>query len=157
MMPYCKCPSSQIFSRKVFFTFKQSNGPGSIKTEVGSATLPPKDILEWPNSQFHLLCRIYKYMAEVSTGRVKFLCILAFGNYKPVRWNIQKKYDLSMNNSTVCLGSSDPFYIASYYLKWVTNYWTHSTYRFCHWANCSAGPHLETSFSLVSPKPWFLL
>ena len=27
---------------------------------------------------------------------------------------------------TVCPGSSDPFYIVSYYLKWVTTSWTHS-------------------------------
>ena len=28
--------------------------------------------------------------------------------------------------STECLGSSDHFYIVSYYIKWVTTYWTHS-------------------------------
>ena len=27
---------------------------------------------------------------------------------------------------TVCPGSSDPFYIVTYYLKWVTTTWTHS-------------------------------
>ena len=27
---------------------------------------------------------------------------------------------------TVCPGSSDPFYIISYYIKWVTTFWTHS-------------------------------
>ena len=28
----------------------------------------------------------------------------------------------------MCQGSSDPFYIVSYYIKWVTTYWTHSKY-----------------------------
>ena len=27
---------------------------------------------------------------------------------------------------TVCPGSSDPFYILTYYIKWVTTSWTHS-------------------------------
>ena len=27
---------------------------------------------------------------------------------------------------TVCPGSSDPFYIVSYYIQWVTTAWTHS-------------------------------
>ena len=27
---------------------------------------------------------------------------------------------------TICPGSSDPFYIVSYYIKWVTSSWTHS-------------------------------
>ena len=29
------------------------------------------------------------------------------------------------------VGSSDPFYIVSYYIKWVTTSWTHSTYWQC--------------------------
>ena len=28
--------------------------------------------------------------------------------------------------NTVCPGSSDPIYIESYYIKWVTTSWTHS-------------------------------
>ena len=32
----------------------------------------------------------------------------------------------NMNGLTVRPGSSDPFYIVSYYLKWVTTSWTHS-------------------------------
>ena len=27
---------------------------------------------------------------------------------------------------TVCPGSSDPFYVVSYYIKWVTTSWTYS-------------------------------
>ena len=27
---------------------------------------------------------------------------------------------------TICQGRSGPFYIVTYYLKWVTTYWTHS-------------------------------
>ena len=27
--------------------------------------------------------------------------------------------------TTMCPGSSDPFYIVSYYIKWVTTSWTH--------------------------------
>ena len=30
---------------------------------------------------------------------------------------------------TVCLGSSDPFYVVSYYVKWVTTSWTHSMFK----------------------------
>ena len=30
------------------------------------------------------------------------------------------------NNLTICLRSSDPFYIVSYYIIWVTTSWTHS-------------------------------
>ena len=30
-------------------------------------------------------------------------------------------------NDTVCPGSSDPFYIGSYYIKWATTSWTYST------------------------------
>ena len=26
----------------------------------------------------------------------------------------------------MCPGSSEPFYIVSYYIKWVTTFWTHS-------------------------------
>ena len=29
-------------------------------------------------------------------------------------------------NTTVCPGSSDPFHIVTYYMKWVTTSWTHS-------------------------------
>ena len=31
---------------------------------------------------------------------------------------------------TICPKSSDPFYIVTYYIKWVTTSWTHSMYRF---------------------------
>ena len=30
-------------------------------------------------------------------------------------------------NNTICPGSSDPFYIVSYYIKWVTISWTYCT------------------------------
>ena len=29
--------------------------------------------------------------------------------------------------NTVCPGSSDPFYVVTYYIKWVTTSWTYST------------------------------
>ena len=29
---------------------------------------------------------------------------------------------------TVCPGSSDPFYIVTYYMKWVATSWTYSMY-----------------------------
>ena len=29
--------------------------------------------------------------------------------------------------TTICPGSSDPFYTVSYYIKWVTTFWTHSS------------------------------
>ena len=30
---------------------------------------------------------------------------------------------------SVCPRSSDPFYVVTYYIKWVTTYWTHSKLR----------------------------
>ena len=36
------------------------------------------------------------------------------------------------DHGTVCSGSSDPFYIVSYYIKWVTSSWTHSNSTL-HW------------------------
>ena len=33
----------------------------------------------------------------------------------------------SSKNATMCPRSSDPFYIVSYYIKWVTTAWTHSS------------------------------
>ena len=34
--------------------------------------------------------------------------------------------------STVCPRSSDPFYIVTYYIKWVTTSWTYSIYKCLH-------------------------
>ena len=51
---------------------------------------------------------------------VKYSTILKTGAYITQR---QFAY-----NNTVCPGSSDPFYIVSYYIKWVTTSWTHSIY-----------------------------
>ena len=34
-------------------------------------------------------------------------------------------------NYTVCPGSSDPYYIVTYYINWVTILWTHSKYFRC--------------------------
>ena len=35
---------------------------------------------------------------------------------------------------TICPRSSDPFYIVSYFIKWVTTSWTHSIgWRKCMW------------------------
>ena len=31
-------------------------------------------------------------------------------------------------DNTVCPGSSDPFYILTYYIKWATTSWIHSMY-----------------------------
>ena len=31
-----------------------------------------------------------------------------------------------MQNSTVCPVNSDPFYVVTYYIKWVTASWTYS-------------------------------
>ena len=35
----------------------------------------------------------------------------------------------NLKTTTVCPGSSDPFYIVSYYVKWATTSWTYSTLR----------------------------
>ena len=36
----------------------------------------------------------------------------------------------SVKNDTVCPRSSDPFYIVTYYMKWVTISWTHSIFNY---------------------------
>ena len=49
------------------------------------------------------------------------------------RWNLTNIFTLDRNlrhkfcfyYTTVCPGRSDPFYIVSYYIKWVTTSWTH--------------------------------
>ena len=33
-------------------------------------------------------------------------------------------------NYTVCPGSSDPFYIVTYYINWVTTFWANSNIRY---------------------------
>ena len=43
----------------------------------------------------------------------------------------EKCNDFSLSDvdcTTVCPGSSDPFCVVSYYIKWVTTSWTYSTY-----------------------------
>ena len=35
---------------------------------------------------------------------------------------------VSIDHTTVCPGSSDQFYIVTYYIKWVTTSWTYSMY-----------------------------
>ena len=44
----------------------------------------------------------------------------------------KKEKDLILNIYvyTICPGSSDPFYIVPYYIKWVTTSWTHSMHHF---------------------------
>ena len=44
-------------------------------------------------------------------------------------------YFTSVNHTyTLCSGSSDPFYIVGYYIKWVTTSWTHSILCANHFA-----------------------
>ena len=50
---------------------------------------------------------------NISTLRAStFICWVHCGNH---------------SQCTVCPGSSDPFYIVSYYIKWVTTFWTYCT------------------------------
>ena len=44
-------------------------------------------------------------------------------------------YFCSILTNTVCPRSSDPFYIVSYYIKWVTTSWTYSK-RFKPYSDC---------------------
>ena len=37
----------------------------------------------------------------------------------------------TLATSSVCPGSSDPFYIVTYYIKWVTTSWTYCIMRRC--------------------------
>ena len=52
-----------------------------------------------------------------------------------VRWQeggahrVEVSPENEIGNNTVCPGSSDPFYIVSYYIKSVTTSWTQSTLR----------------------------
>ena len=39
-----------------------------------------------------------------------------------------RKRNRGPNITTVCPGSSDPFYIVSYYIRYVTTSWTYSIY-----------------------------
>ena len=47
---------------------------------------------------------------------------------------------------TVCQRNSDPFYIVTYYKKWVTTYWTHSTIHYSSKA-------MEKERSKIAPPP----
>ena len=52
---------------------------------------------------------------------------------------------------TVCPGNSDPFYIVTYFIKWVTTSWTYSTY--CEgtascWGLGILGEHVRGAVSL---------
>ena len=42
-------------------------------------------------------------------------------------WNITWRLFCQYTNRTVCPGSSDPFYVVTIYIKWVTTSWTYST------------------------------
>ena len=46
----------------------------------------------------------------------------------PEPWNLRDDIGNTIQNikHTVCPRSLDPFYILSYYIKWVTTSWTHS-------------------------------
>ena len=39
---------------------------------------------------------------------------------------ISKERNIDSSSNFLCPGSSDPFYVVSYYIKWVTTSWTHS-------------------------------
>ena len=79
---------------------------------------------------------ITKKRAQVTRLLYRNFCFcseLWVNHYRPV-WNIFfyswlfKKIDLNLSTiyTTVCPRSSDPFYIVSYYIKWVTTSWTYS-------------------------------
>ena len=69
----------------------------------------------------------------------------AFGEKKKNR-RLQKNGEKGLQNASVLVingaelidlivrqGSSDPFHIVSYYIKWVTTFWTHGrTAEVCH-------------------------
>ena len=48
-------------------------------------------------------------------------------SFEFMSWSIAKKSNGSFVFYSVCPGSSDPFYIVSYYIKLVTTSWTHSS------------------------------
>ena len=53
---------------------------------------------------------------------------------KTTRMRIRPKFFLYFfqyeSQYTVCPGSSDPFYVVTYYIKWVTTSWTYSNWYF---------------------------
>ena len=65
--------------------------------------------------------------------------------------------DKTVGIYTICPASSDPFYIVSYYIKWVTTSWTHSMYfqssdcesKFCCAHTASKDDHHSESRSLA--------
>ena len=56
------------------------------------------------------------------------------------RWS----YPRSFLDITVCPKSSDPFYVVTYYFKWVNTSWTHST---CHYGSVRFTRLHNTAFS----------
>ena len=46
----------------------------------------------------------------------------------------------------MCPRSSDPFYIVSYYIKWVTTTWTHSMLNMFTFDELSVSPLLSLQF-----------
>ena len=56
--------------------------------------------------------------------------------------------------STVCPGSSDPFYMVTYYLKWVTTSWTYSS-AFIALNTCSV--RMEVAIQSASCVPAILI
>ena len=75
-------------------------------------------IKEWIPKEISRVCSIANHKLFVQNGSETiawvFMCLLF----------------------TVCPSSSDPFYIVSYYIKWVTTSWTHSI-SLCHLKICS--------------------
>ena len=79
-----------------------------------------------------------------------FYCPISRVTLNECRKNIYKKYSKLFReiHITVCPESSDPFYVVTYYIKWVTTSWTKSMYVWCR--HC-IGPSVNHSpFSIAS-------
>ena len=50
---------------------------------------------------------------------------------------------------TVCPRSSDPFYIVSYYMKWVTTSWTYSSASHKIFYNLHVAPNIRSMFCII--------
>ena len=50
----------------------------------------------------------------------------SYGSDRPKRKRPDPHPCIKNTRNTVCPGSSDPFYVVTYYSKWVTTSWTYS-------------------------------
>ena len=102
---------------------------------LGSSPSPPLRLC--PNLTSHHLEVICYFNGQgYALGAILFLNFLKTITKKTKTlemYNLSFHFHFISQSYTVCPGSSDPLYIVTYYIKWVTTSWTHSilTYFEC--------------------------